>query len=100
MSNQTRGTKSSSKKRQGTQQKFQSMSEEEFADLGDGEVAYIKALTRKEAQELFPNIGKLPRGKMLFSLCGADGTPIALADNIVKALLFAQDDELAIASVH
>ena len=76
------------------------MSEIEFANLGDGEVAYIKVLTTKQARAMFPAIEGLPRNAHLFSLHGADGTPIALTDSIQAALGHAMDDELAIASLH
>ena len=49
---------------------------------------------------MFPMIEGLPRGINLFSLHGADGTPIALTDTIQAAVGHAMEDELAIASVH
>jgi hypothetical protein len=76
------------------------MSELEFARLGGGEVAYIKVLTSAQARAMFPTIQGLPRRANLFSLHGADGTPIALTDTIQAAVGHAMDDELAIASVH
>jgi hypothetical protein len=76
------------------------MSELELANLGDGEVAYIKVLTSAQAHSLFPTITGLPKNINLFSLHGADGTPIALTDTIHAAVSHAMDDELAIASVH
>ena len=76
------------------------MSEIELARLGDGEVAYIKVLTSAEARALFPQVDGLPRNVNLFSLHGADGTPIALTDTIQAAVGHAMEDELAIASVH
>jgi len=76
------------------------MSEIEFARLGGGEIAYIKVLTSKQARAMFPSVEGLPRGVSLFSLHGADGTPIALTDTIQAAVGHAMDDELAIASLH
>jgi hypothetical protein len=76
------------------------MSEFELANLGDGEVAYIKVLTSAEARSMFPTITGLPKDINLFSLHGADGTPIALTDTIQAAVSHAMDDELAIASLH
>lgn len=83
-----------------TARAVQMMSEIEFAHLGDGEVAYIKVLTSKQARAMFPTIEGLPRRANLFSLHSADGTPIALTDTIQAALGHAMDDELAIASLH
>ncbi len=76
------------------------MSVMELAELGDGEVAYIKVLTSAEAREMFPTIKGLPKNTNLFSLHGADGTPIALTDTIQAAVGHAMDDDLAIAGVH
>lgn len=76
------------------------MSESEFAALGDGEVAYIKALTSEEAQEAYPSIDDLPEGLELFALHAADGTPIALTDDMSTAIEHAMGDELEIAALH
>ncbi|MCB1506445.1 MAG: DUF1150 domain-containing protein [Hyphomicrobiaceae bacterium] len=76
------------------------MSELEFAKLGDGHVAYIKTMTSEEAHRLFPTVEGLPQGTNLFSLHGADGTPIALTDTHSAAVGHALGDELEIASLH
>ena len=76
------------------------MSDIELANLGDGQVAYIKVLTSSQARKMFPAIEGLPSGINLFSLHGADGTPIALTDTIQAAVGHAMEDELAIAAVH
>jgi hypothetical protein len=76
------------------------MSMRELAQLGDGKVAYIKVMTHDEAKELFPAVGNLPEGIDLFSLHGADGTPLILTDSRQAAIGHALGDELEIASVH
>ena len=76
------------------------MSELEFAKLGDGHVAYIKTMTSEEASRLFPTVEGLPQGINLFSLYGADGTPLALTDTRSAAVGQAMGDELEIASLH
>lgn len=76
------------------------MSELEFAKLGDGYVAYIKTMTSEEAHKLFPTVEGLPKGVMLFSLHGADGTPLALTDTRSAAVGHALGDKLEIASLH
>lgn len=76
------------------------MSELEFAKLGDGHMAYIRTMTSEEAHRLFPTVEGLPPGVMLFSLHGADGTPLALTDTRSAAVGHALGDELEIASVH
>ena len=76
------------------------MSDSEFAALGDGEIAYIKPLTSEEAQAAYPSIDDLPDGLELFALHAADGTPIALTDDMGTAIEHAMGDELEIAALH
>jgi len=76
------------------------ITELELARLGDGQVAYIKAMTSAEARRMFPSIKGLPRGIDLYALHAADGTPIALTDSRQAAVGHAMDGELEIASVH
>ena len=77
-----------------------SISPVELAQLGDGQVAYIRQMTAKEAGKLFPAVGGIPKGVPLFALHAADGTPLALTDSRHAALTQAMDDELSVASVH
>ena len=100
MSNHTRGTKSSSKKRPGTQVVSEFMSEEELEMLGEGEVGYVVVLTYKQARKMFPTVEGLRRGATLFSLHGADGTPIALTDTMNAVMRHAIEDDLAIVWLH
>jgi len=76
------------------------MSDQEFAELGEGELAYIKALTSEEAQKAYPSIEELPEGIHLYALHGADGSPIALTDDKGVAIEQAIGDELEIAPLH
>lgn len=76
------------------------ISKEELAELGDGEVAYIREMTSDEATEAFPTIDGLPEGINLFALHAADGRPIALTDDRDAAIEHAMGDELEIATVH
>jgi hypothetical protein len=76
------------------------MSENDFAKLGDGHVAYIKTMTSEEASRMFPAVEGLPQGINLFALHAADGTPIALTDTRSAAIGHAMGDELQIASIH
>ena len=72
----------------------------ELARLGDGEVAYIKPMTAKEAGKIYPSIKGIPKGIELFSLNAADGTPLALTDSLQAAMAQANEGELAVATVH
>lgn len=76
------------------------MSEIELAQLGGGQVGYIKPLSVDQARNLFPSVEGLPAGIRLFALHAADGTPLALTDSRQAALSHALDGELSIASVH
>lgn len=76
------------------------MSDADLAQLGAGEVAYIKMMSSDEAQRAYPNVEGLPDGISLFALHGADGTPLALTDTMQAAVGHAIGDELVIASVH
>lgn len=76
------------------------ISQLDLARLGDGEVAYIRAMTSAEARRMFPSVKGLPRGIDLFALHAADGTPIALTDSRQAAEGHAHEGELEIASLH
>jgi hypothetical protein len=76
------------------------MSQSDFARLGGGSVAYIKAMTSEEAQRMFPAIEGLPTGINLFALHAADGTPIALTDSRQAAIGHARGDKLEVKSLH
>ena len=76
------------------------MSDEEFADLGSGEWAYIKTLTSEEAQEAFPTVDDLPDGIDLFALLAADGTPLVMTDDEGTAISHAIGDDLELAQLH
>ena len=76
------------------------MSRKEFAQLGYGEVAYIKQLDPEVAEQLFPALQKAPKGIDLYAVLGADGTPIALADSRNAAIANAIENDLVPVSVH
>ncbi|MGI9522826.1 MAG: DUF1150 family protein [Hyphomicrobiaceae bacterium] len=76
------------------------MTDEEFAELGDGQWAYIKSLTSEEALEAYPSIEELPKGINIYALHAADGSPIALTDDKGVAIEQAMGEELEIASLH
>jgi hypothetical protein len=76
------------------------MTRSEFAQLGDGEVAYIKQLDPDAAERLFPALHDAPKGIDLFALLGADGTPLALTDSRNAAIANAIENDLVPVSVH
>jgi len=76
------------------------MTRSEFAQLGDGEVAYIKQLDPDAAERLFPALSDAPKGIDLFAVLGADGTPLALTDSRNAAIANAIENDLVPVSVH
>lgn len=76
------------------------MSDEEFADLGQGEWAYIRPLTPQQARDVFPTVDDLPNDVDLYALLAADGSPIVLTDDKGTAISHAMGDELEIAHLH
>jgi len=73
---------------------------EQFAQLGDGVIAYVRPLLSQDAQRLFPQAPHIQPGLKLFALLGADGTPIMLTDSRDAALANAWQNELQTVSVH
>ena len=76
------------------------ISELDLARLGDGQIAYIRMMSTREARSLFPMIEGLPKRGNLFALHSADGTPIALTDSRQAAVGHAREGELEVASIH
>lgn len=84
----------------GREMSDRAMSAQEFAFLGGGEVAYIKAVKAREMKKLFPQLEDVPEGVDLYALHAADGTPIALADSHPGAVANAREQELQVVSLH
>ena len=73
---------------------------EQFANLGDGTVAYVKQILSEKAAQLFPQADGRKPGLSLFALIGADGSPILLTDSKDVAIANAWEQELEMVSVH
>jgi len=78
------------------------MTAEALAQLGDGEIAYVKTVRSEDVHALFPQaeIPQIPPGQTLFALHAADGTPIMLTDSREAAIANAWSQELEMVSVH
>ena len=76
------------------------LTEEQFAHLGGGSLAYVRAISSEDVARLFPQAPALQPGLQLFALLGADGTPIMLTDSRDAALANALQQELQTVSVH
>jgi hypothetical protein len=79
---------------------IQSLTAEQFAHLGGGEVAYVKPMSSEEVKRLFPQVEGLRPGIQLFALLGADGSPLLLTDSKDAAIANAWEHELHTVSVH
>jgi hypothetical protein len=76
------------------------ISPEALAHLGDGQIAYVKAISSEQVATLFPQAPKIAPGTRLFALHAADGTPIMLTDTREAAVANAWSHELETVSVH
>jgi hypothetical protein len=77
-----------------------SLTPQEFAHLGGGAIAYVKAIKSEDAQRLFPQAPAIKPGLRLFALLGADGSPIMLTDSKDAAIANAWEQELQTVSLH
>jgi len=76
------------------------LSNEAFAHLGGGEIAYVKPIRSEDVKKLFPHAPQLEPGMELFALHAADGTPIVLTDSRESAIASALTHELKTVSLH
>lgn len=76
------------------------LSVDEFAHLGHGDIAYVKAIRSDDVPGLFPQAPTIQPGLDLFMLLGADGIPILLTDSRETALANASENQLETVSVH
>ena len=74
--------------------------EEQFAKLGAGQVAYVREMTSDEFKRIYPQANDLQPGVKLFALLSADGAPLMLADSRATALASAMQSELQTVSLH
>ena len=73
---------------------------QEFAQLGDGSIAYLKTIKSEDARRIFPQVPAIRPGLKLFALLAADGSPIMLTDSKDAAMANAKQHELKTVSVH
>jgi hypothetical protein len=76
------------------------ISPEALAQLGGGQIAYVKAIRSEDVPTLFPQVPEIQPGLKLFALHAADGTPIMLTDSREAAVANAWSHELETVSVH
>jgi hypothetical protein len=83
-----------------TNKRLLSISPEGLAQLGGGEIAYVKAIRSEDVPTLYPQAPQIAPGLQLFSLHAADGTPIMITDSREAAVANAWSNELQTVSVH
>lgn len=66
----------------------------EFAQLGEGRVAYLKRVRTDDLAQKFPDLPPMTPGIEVWGLFGAAGDPIVLSDVRAHALAGAQEHEL------
>ena len=71
-----------------------------LAALGEGHVAYVRAMRSEEVKRLFPEAPDLTPGLDLFALLSASGAPILLTDSRDAAFANAWAHDLQAMSVH
>jgi hypothetical protein len=76
------------------------ITQDALAHLGDGRLAYVKAIRSEDVAGMFPQAPQIAPGVTLFALHAADGTPIMLTDTRESALASAWSNELEAVSVH
>ena len=76
------------------------ITQDALAHLGDGRLAYVKAIRSEDVAAMFPQAPRIEPGVMLFALHAADGTPIVLTDSREAAIANAWSHELEAVSVH
>jgi hypothetical protein len=76
------------------------LTDEQFAKLGGGHVAYVKPMLSDDVARLFPQAPAIQPGLKLFALLAADGTPIMLTDSKDAAIANAWEHELQPVSLH
>ena len=83
-----------------TTNRHELMTEQAFAILGGGKIAYVKPIRSEDVQKHFPQAPELEAGTLLYALHAADGTPIMLTDSREAAVANAWSNELETLSVH
>jgi hypothetical protein len=76
------------------------ISQAELAQMGEGQVAYVKLMRTEDIRAAFPQAPELQPGMRMFALLSADGSPILLSDSRDAALANAWENELTTVSLH
>ncbi|MGH6855876.1 MAG: DUF1150 family protein [Aestuariivirga sp.] len=80
--------------------KTMTFSEQDFARLGGGALAYIREIQGKEATRLLGHETAIPQNSKLFCLYHANGMPVSISETREAAIGSAFEHELMPMSVH
>lgn len=72
----------------------------DLAALGEGHIAYVRAIRSDEVKRIFPQAPDLTPGLDLFALLSASGAPILLADSRDAVVANAVANDLYTVSLH
>lgn len=76
------------------------LTDEQFAGLGGGAIAYVRPIQSEDVAKLFPQAPALEPGHTLFALLSASGQPIVLSESRDMVLANAMEHQLQTVSVH
>ena len=76
------------------------MTNGEFAHLGEGSVAYLRKVSSDDLLGRFPGIAEISPGMELWALFAATGEPILLSDARDRALAGAMENDLTTVAIH
>jgi hypothetical protein len=76
------------------------LSPEQFANLGGGEVAYLRTMRSEDVNRIFPGTPPIAPGMKIFALFAADGSPILISDSRDAALENAMEHDLVTVALH
>ncbi len=73
--------------------------DEQFAHLGGGTLAYVRVMSSEDVQRVFPQAPRIEPGLRIFALLAADGSPILLSDSRETAIANALASNLEMVSL-
>ena len=76
------------------------ISARELAKLGTIKIGYMRIMSSEQILEAFPDTRDLRPDSEFWALFGADGEPIALADEPGPIFITAMDKDLKTVSIH
>lgn len=73
---------------------YKPVTENEFAHLGEGSIAYVRQIKSDELKARFPGLPQIQSGLNLWAVFGANGQPMMVADEQAVAISAAVNRDL------